>query len=389
MPFQEVTQPVGGPDCFARSDDAAILTQAATLLALGVRIRGDVERLRSQATTKGALPPDLPDILPDEIVSALKLPPLNAVSGRVDSAGIRASLLNRYKTALPGITFLDKLLPVHLETFADIAQRQFREASASTFFELAEACLRHPQELVRVCAAASYTQNSSEPENLIEILAAGTRSEEPLVRDVAATALAKERPEHPALDPLRRRDRGAAAAGAGDTTMIIHGTFAANSTWWQPGGDFHSYILQSVRSDLYNKPDRFGWSGVYSDAARAQGAQDLVTWVNNHNEQGLDLITHSHGGNVAMLATHQGLTIGELVLLSCPVHFPKYAPDFSKITKKAVSIRVHADLVILADLGGQKFNVPQIKENILPIWFNHSASHDLNVWKKYNVPAMI
>ena len=183
--------------------------------------------------------------------------------------------------------------------------------------------------------------------------------------------------------------RRTGAAGARDTTMLIHGTWAQNSPWWQPGGDFHSYILRSVRPDLYSQPDRFGWSGGYSDAARALAATDLGTWVQNHNEQGLDLITHSHGGNVAFLVTQNGLDLGELILLSCPVHVPKYQPDMAHARKQVVSIRVHFDLVILADRGGQRFNFPGVTENVLPIWFDHFATHRPDVWRHHNVPAMI
>ena len=57
-----------------------------------------------------------------------------------------------------------------------------------------------------------------------------------------------------------------------------------------------------------------------------------------------------------------------------PVHVPKYLPNFSQVSK-VVSIRVRADLVILADRGGQRFH-PKITEHVLPIWFDHSAPHD-------------
>jgi two-component system sensor histidine kinase KdpD len=54
-----------------------------------------------------------------------------------------------------------------------------------------------------------------------------------------------------------------------------------------------------------------------------------------------------------MLATQAGTDVGRLVLLSCPVHWPKYTPDFSS-TQRVVSIRVHLDLVILAeDVDGE------------------------------------
>ena len=34
-------------------------------------------------------------------------------------------------------------------------------------------------------------------------------------------------------------------------TVIIHGTFAKNSDWYKPGGDFHQYIKNQVYSDVY------------------------------------------------------------------------------------------------------------------------------------------
>ncbi len=89
-----------------------------------------------------------------------------------------------------------------------------------------------------------------------------------------------------------------------------------------------------------------------------------------------------------MLASQAGLNIGELVLLSCPVHIPKYLPNFTRVTK-VVSIRVHLDLVILADGGGQRFQDPNIQENVLPVWFDHFATHDPDIWQQYDVPSML
>jgi hypothetical protein len=103
---------------------------------------------------------------------------------------------------------------------------------------------------------------------------------------------------------------------------------------------------------------------------------------------GLDLFTHSHGGSVAMLATHLGLDIGQLVLLSCPAHPLKYLPDFTRVNE-VLSIRVHLDLVILVDGGRQRFHHPQIGENVLPLWFRHSATHDPQVWQNQSVPTLL
>lgn len=89
-----------------------------------------------------------------------------------------------------------------------------------------------------------------------------------------------------------------------------------------------------------------------------------------------------------MLASQNGLEVGPLVLLSCPVHFPKYMPDFNRV-RRVVSVRVKLDWVIWLDGGGQRFNHPKIEEHILPIWFAHSATHDPSVWRAHNIPGMI
>jgi hypothetical protein len=170
--------------------------------------------------------------------------------------------------------------------------------------------------------------------------------------------------------------------------LLVHGTFARTATWWQPGGDFHSFALANVRPDLYSAADRFDWSGGYSDAARALGAIQLRNWVNARGLAGLDVFGHSHGANIMMLATQNGLTAGTMVLMSCPVHVPKYIPDFTRVTR-VVSVHVHLDLVILADRGGQRFNHPNIEEHILPIWFDHSAAHDPAVWTSRHLKAVL
>jgi hypothetical protein len=47
------------------------------------------------------------------------------------------------------------------------------------------------------------------------------------------------------------------------------------------------------------------------------------------------------------------------------------------------------DLVILADGGGQRFNVPQIQEHVLPVWFDHFATHEPKVWERYGVAQWV
>jgi hypothetical protein len=376
----EVTSPPKAQDAFERTDDPALLTQAACLLVLGLQLRG-----------YGFGQPDVDEIIPEEDFAAIGFPRIPPESGRVDPQPIRLSLAARFGTSVASQVPPGEDVTWRTDIFAELARECFREPTPVRASYLMEACLRHPHELVRVAAATAFHTRSTEEKRLTDILLQGTRSADPLIRQLAATALARLSPDSARLrDFTTAAARAAGAVGSSHTAMLVHGTLALGASWWQPGGDFHSYLLQAVRPDLYKGSDRFAWSGGYSDGARALGAKDLVDWVNHHSEQGLDLFTHSHGGNLAMLASHKGLRIGELVLLSCPVHFAKYQPEFSQIGK-VVSIRVRLDLIILADRGGQRFKHPRIRENVLPIWFSHSATHDPAVWKNstYRIPAML
>ena len=72
--------------------------------------------------------------------------------------------------------------------------------------------------------------------------------------------------------------------------------------------------------------------------------------------------------------------IGNLVMLSCDVHYNVNINGyFAEHCRK--SFRFVSNLVILADRGGQRFPDRRITENVLPIWFDHTATHNPAVWK--------
>lgn len=377
MPSRLVTEPPPIEEAFDRADGAAALSQAAALLILGLQLRG---RLSIQSE----------DVLPTDDISVLRIPPLSPLGGRIDSQRIRILLASRFGTSAAARIPEGDDVTWRPDIFGELAREHVQQSTPASATNLMEACLRHPYEIVRVAAAIGYHDWSSERARLETILRDGTRSADLLVRQLAATGLAQVNPNDARLNDFEQRSGRVAGASGGHTAMLIHGTFALGALWWQPGGDSHSYLLKELRPDLYSNPDRFAWSGGYSVGARALAADDLIRWVNNHNEQGLDLFTHSHGGSVAMLSTNHGLQLGELVLLSCPVHLAEYQPNFSCV-RKVVSIRVRLDLVILADRGGQRFKDPRIEENVLPLWFDHTATHNPEVWQNntYNIPAML
>jgi hypothetical protein len=363
MPYKTVTKPIPFPRAFGATSDAAILSQAAILLLMEPGLRRNRAMLSEYRSAR----------------RTLKVPAMTATGQRIKVEEVESPLRLRPLTSVR-----QKMPARRLRRIAsDVAKKPNRRAAAT----LMEACLRHSHPLVRAAAALSYFGLTSEPSRLIAILEDCTQSEDDLARQVAATGLARLAPESPRLSELSRKTTLAIAGRSAHTSLLIHGTWAANEQWWKPGGNFHTYLLNGIRPDLYASADAFSWSGIYSEAARAIAAVELQAWLSGHNIQNPYLLAHSHGGSVAMLATQNGLNTGPLVLLSCPVH-ANYSPDFSR-TGQVVSIRVKLDLVILADGGGQKFSDPRIKETILPIWFNHSATHDPAVWQRYNLGSVI
>ncbi len=385
--------PVAGADAFDDLKDLShVQSQAATFLCIGYHFRGDTVAAGARPLAEiGPLPAralDPPPGLPVGDLQRLGFPQMSAGASRFRpqflqrTLGFASGTKSKAAPSLRETRAVSRSLPAAAKSF-------YEDANAETAATLLEAGLRHPQELARVSAAASYFEVSTDPRPAILVLQRGLQSRDLLTRDVAAYALAHSDPTNPALMRLIQARKRKSSRKRSHTSLIIHGTWARSSPWWQPPkGNFWKYLQQNVATDLYGAQDRFEWSGGYSDAARGLAGDDLHTWVDGHQLDGLDLFTHSHGGSVAMLANHACTRVGRMVLLSCPVHWPKYTPDFSKVGK-VVSVRVHMDLVILADRGGQKFDDQRISENVLPVWFNHFATHDPAVWQKYGIPSMI
>lgn len=418
-PYKEISKPIPGQEAFSRFDSTAVQSQAAFLLLLGIQAGSDSEEEQKKK---------LSDILSEEERKQFPFPPLLRSSReRFASEDIRTSLARR-SPGLMGVnlnrtrlvnrrafTFTQGQQPIeHLSDIEEVGSDILGDTAPTidwtlfpdlisklisdlyegrkrrTAAELMEACLFHQDPLVRVAAAASHVELISEWGRPISILEQGTHEQDSLVRDVAVTALARLVPNHPRLAELAAPVPIDRSGKPSHTSLLVHGTWARNLTWWQPGRkeNFHNY-LGSVYNDLYGADDVFSWSGLYNDIARRIGAEELVGWAKRRKMNGLNhLFAHSHGGSVAMLASNQGLNIKKLVLLSCPVHKGKYMPRFNFVGE-VVSIRGHLDLVILVDRGGQRFRHGKIREYILPIWFNHSTTHYPGVWKRYNIPSKL
>jgi hypothetical protein len=117
----------------------------------------------------------------------------------------------------------------------------------------------------------------------------------------------------------------------------------------------------------------------------------MVEWVAAENLQIPDLFAHIHGGTVGHLATLRGLRLDRLVLLSWPVH-AEWFPDFANVAR-IIDVRVHLDLVIIADRGGQTFTPPPEQAGKVTShvngWFEHGDTHEPEYWQRHGLPAVL
>jgi len=152
-------------------------------------------------------------------------------------------------------------------------------------------------------------------------------------------------------------------------------------------GDFHTYIRNEVRQDLFSGYHAFQWSGRYRKRDRDVAAERLAGWVRDVVGHGLNAVfAHSYGGIIALNATTRGLLVNDLVLLSVPA---ENVPVEWRNIRRAVSLRIHMDLVLLAARRRQYFT-ENVEENYLPYWFwRHSSSHDPEIWQSEKCSEML
>jgi hypothetical protein len=383
------SKPFKGAAAFQAITEEHTPSQAAVLLSFGQQLRGGSKPMLARAAARKRQRYVEPEPEGD---AAFPVPKLKGIGAPIafDETRQRVQTLHAYKMQARAVS---ARAPARYSAFEhayrDAAERVFDKPQVANAADLFALCLDHPKALVRIAAAIASMPLTTRPQHNVTVLVEGLRSSDELESAVAATGLARLYPEHPAL---RRLSKGKTAARRvrkpPETLMLVHGTWASDAAWYRPRGDFHAFV-KGLRPDLYSAPDFFQWSGSYSDGARLDGATKLRQWVQARNEQGLDLMGHSHGANVILKATDLGLPIGKAVLLACPVHVDKYFPNFANIAGGVFSVRVRMDLVILADGGGQRFRHPQIKEVVLPIWFDHGAVRDPQVWRDNNVAQKI
>jgi len=252
-------------------------------------------------------------------------------------------------------------------------------------------------ELVRAAACLAWFDVTNRLSPLFVRLARIARSsDDELARSIALHGLYRLL-EVPSSIPSIARFTPGPPSSLETTTgqaVIVHGTVFKPTgkpidQWWKPGsGDFHQYLKQGPRPNVYSGDDYFRWSGGWNDYAREEAAEKLIDWLDRRNIDEPDVFAHSHGGNVAMLASAQ-TRMNKLVLMSCPVHWHLYQPHFDNVGE-VISIRIKWDLVIMADRGAQRFRHDRIHEEVLPIWFTgHEESRLGSTWEERNLDNLV
>ena len=255
--------------------------------------------------------------------------------------------------------------------------------------------------VARCCAAYAYWQATDAKDTALPILLNAAESDDDEERIVAAHCLANMSPRHArALQGTEEDDKPHSPVNPieDSMTVIIHGTFAKNASWYKPGGDFHEYIRKNVYSDLYSGADFYFWSGRYAlnDAGLKRiwrkAARKLVSWCESHPARTLRLIAHSHGNNVINMATRMNLPACTLIQLAPPVRAWNL-PDMQQVSSdRFFNFHSRVDLVVKIDGGAQNYKgtaVAYAETRRKVAFFGHSKPHEPDVWKKKNLPPLV
>jgi hypothetical protein len=278
--------------------------------------------------------------------------------------------------------------PALEQEITKVAREVYEKPSIEAAAALFEAAMVSPHPLVAVAGAAGARETTRLRPIIRNKLEQAARSKDRLTSRLALAAMSKIAPLSPIADkkvimqPKSRKRRRKS-----NTAVIAHGTFAANASWYRPGGDFYD-ALKAKRPDLEVHDRSFRWTGAYSDKARKADAELLKQWVTDQGLTVPDFFAHSHGGTVAHLATRKGVQFDRLVLMGWPVH-KKWYPDFANV-QRIIDVRVRLDLVVLLDGGSQRFRKQSFKiEEHRNGWFDHSSTHEAGYWDDHGLWGVI
>jgi pimeloyl-ACP methyl ester carboxylesterase len=275
----------------------------------------------------------------------------------------------------------------------------------------------------REISARVFEQAPTGPDDALRLVAASLVDRDPVIRVAAAAATLRIDPGNPVaevvLEDVSRQDDPVAefsravlasyranetrrieiepAAGPPDPepdSVLVHGTWARWGKWWRPKGDLHTYLSTEpgLFPHLYRGGSPFRWSGYFSfrawkpgtkvDWSREQAAASFAWWAERRLIQRPDLIGHSYGGSLAMLATKAEKGIRGMILLSPAVH-TTCLPD-AGYYEQILHVTSKVDLVLMADHSDPRLlsGLPGVIERRVRRRgvLGHGATHQPHVW---------
>lgn len=177
----------------------------------------------------------------------------------------------------------------------------------------------------------------------------------------------------------------------GLSVWLVHGTFADSTTW---KSDFKKYVGELFNNEVVKAPD---WSGKNNPGARKDGAQKvynkIIEYHEEHPDEPIRLVGHSHGGNVAILVTNmlakKDIKVETLITIATPVR--EYQLDEGVTVGQRIQVYNKFDSIQV--LGGSSTRTFDDATNIKvtgithDIIKSHSAMHSkVKIWKKFIAP---
>jgi hypothetical protein len=372
--------------------------RADLLLSMGAELR----KKRRKAPAKGTLPTALRR---DSIAQGAAAPIIEHLHGIRGAAphlvtGMRSTgrILNTSAGAVQDLVLTPRARKAYAANAMDTSQD--RSVNDLAIRQCALGMVdSHP--LARCCAAYAYWQATESSDAVLPILLNASKSDDEEERILAAHCLASVSPKHmQALQGVAADDKPHSPINPvqESMTVVIHGTFAKDSDWYKPGGDFHEYIKNTVYSDVYSGQDFYFWSGRYTlDEKKLEkiwraAARKLVSWCTSHPTKKLRLIAHSHGNNVVNMATRMNLPACTLIQLSPPVR-DWNLPDMQKVSSGRIfNFHSRIDLVVKIDGGAQNYAdtpIASASTQRKVAFSGHSKPHEEKVWENKKLPKLV
>ncbi|MBT2453056.1 hypothetical protein J7F03_39750 [Streptomyces sp. ISL-43] len=424
-----IEQPLPGEAAFARDDDTAAWSQAAQIIGLGLQLLNQREVIKAESEDAHVLEiPEIPDLWRSPQNAENHFPPVAVEQYLEHHLKMRLPFDWAARTGWAQPIASPYLSPdrwwegevgaltgeVMPRLYEQVLQGHDRASAAAALVSMGQLS-RH--RIVRVASAAIAAQLGPVlwwP--TVEALAEGCIFGSETVEHMAADALFTIAPAHPVVTELltAAEAEGDSDTSPAGTSITVHGTWSRirktpRPAWWRPGDKLFNYLkrepgtdepcdttLTAVGQDLYTRSDYYAWTGQYALESREKAAYELASWAAHHDVKRFKkVITHSHGGNVALSAAKYGMSADLIVLLCTPPH-PRSGDDWGVISKRVgrlVSIRPKFDFVVLLDRcrtasTGQwvprEFPADRVA-NLKAAWFGHRVLTHPETWIKYSL----